>query len=153
MNYRIKDISNDDLLYEERKLMDVIFANSKEVTTADLKKRANKSYRSVISKWKIYKEAIVNRVNIENLFECKFKKSDDIKKNNLLFVIVFAVCFPVFVIPVLLIYGLVKLIKDIFKKSKDGKDLIYYRIGFSFMIILSFVEIFKLIEMSQKEKR
>ena len=146
-NYRIKDISNDDLLYEERKLMDVIFANSKEVTTADLKKRANKSYRSVISKWKIYKEAIVNRVNIENLFECKFKKSDDIKKNNLLFVIVFAVCFPVVVIPVLLIYGLVKLIKDIFKKSKDGKDLIYYRIGFSFMIILSFGEIFELIEM------
>ena len=47
----------------------------------------------------------------------------------------------------LLIYGLVKLIKDIFKKSKDGKDLIYYRIGFSFMIILSFGEIFELIEM------
>ena len=112
--------------------MDVIFANSKEVTTADLKKRANKSYRSVISKWKTYKEAIVNRVNIENLFECKFKKSDDIKKNNLLFVIVFAVCFPVVVIPVLLIYGLVKLVKDIFKKSKDVNGLIYYRIGFSF---------------------
>lgn len=143
-NYKIKKITEDGLSLEEKKLMNVIFMNKKEITTEELKKRAKKSYVSVITKWKMYKDAIIERVNSEKLLECDFENLDYLRV-NIKFVIIFTICFPIVVIPVLLIYGFVKLIKKIFKNSKGDNSLIFFRIGFSIIILISFYEIINLI--------